>query len=207
MAQMTGLPQAGVTLAGTPGSPVIVNNSSHRILAYTLLSQGTGGRGSPHTYNMIGQLRNNPQAGIAPGTSFPEAQLMPSRPETRDASGTPPPPPTQVSLDSVLFEDGVLVGPDKNNSFDAITARLRAQNDVNATVEAGAWPKLQQIVAAGKTVAPPRADSEIYQFFYSLGLFDAAEEMLRVRERSGDAGALQLAASMRIYPTITRGQK
>jgi hypothetical protein len=206
IAQMTGLPQAGVTLIGTPASPVIVDNSSLRILAYTLLYQGTAGRGSPHTFSMIGQLRNNPQAGIAPGTSFSEAQL-PARTETRDASGNPPPPPTQVSLDSVLFENGVLVGPDKNNSFDAIAARLQAQKDVNSTVEAGAWPKLQQIVAAGKTVAPPRADSEIYQFFYRLGLVNAAEEMLRVRERSGDAGALQLAASMRIYPTITRGAK
>jgi hypothetical protein len=56
---------------------------------------------------MIGQLRNNPQAGIAPGTSFSEAQLS-ARTETRDASGAPPPPPTQVSLDSVLFENGVL---------------------------------------------------------------------------------------------------
>jgi len=33
-----------------------------------------------------------------------------------------------------------------------------------------------------------------------------ATEMLRVRERTGDAGALKLAASMAVYPTITRGQ-
>ena len=98
MAQMIGLPQAEVTLAGTLTAPLIINNSSHWILAYTLVDQDAAGHVRPHTYDMIGQLRNNPRAGIAPGASFSEAQL-PMRTEIRDASGAPPPPPTQVSLD------------------------------------------------------------------------------------------------------------
>ncbi len=204
MAQMTGLPQAEVTLTGIPTAPVIGNNSSHWILAYTLVDQDAAGHVRPHTYSMIGQLRNNPRAGIAPGASFSEAQLHGSV-QTRDASGAPPPPPIQVSLDSVVFDNGELVGPDKNNSLDAIAARLQAQKDVNLVVEAGAWSKLQQI-AGGDVGAPALAGSDIYQRSYRLGAVSAATEMLRVRERNGDTGALKLAASMAVYPTITRGR-
>ena len=204
IAQMVGLPQAGVILAGTPASPVVINNSSHWILAYTLVNQNTAGRVLPHTYDMIGQLRNNPRAGIAPGASFPDGQLP--RVETRDASGAPPLPPTQVSLDSVIFDNGELVGPDRAKIFDVITARLQAQKDVNLAVEAGAWSKIQQIADGGNTGAPAPAGSEMYQRSYRQRAVIAATEMLRVRERTGDAGALQLAASMAAYPTITRAQ-
>jgi hypothetical protein len=200
---MIGLPQAEVTLAGTPTAPVIINNSSHWILAYTLVDQDAAAPVRPHTYDMIGQLRNNPRAGIAPGGSFPDGQ-SPRPVETRDASGAPPRPPTQVSLDSVVFDNGVLVGPDKANIFDAITARLQAQKDVNLAVQAGAWSKLQEI-ADGGNAAPALIGSEIYQRNYRLRIVVAAREMLGVRERTGDAGALKLAASMAVYPTITRG--
>ncbi|MBZ5635179.1 MAG: hypothetical protein LAO55_18810 [Acidobacteriia bacterium] len=205
MAQMIGLPQAEVILAGTPTAPVVINNSSHWILAYTFVDQDAAGHVRPHTYDMIGQLRNNPRAGIAPGVSSSEAQSL-VRPQIRDARGAPPPPPTQVFLDSVLFDNGVLVGPDRTNSFDAITARLQAQKDVNLAVEAGAWSKLQQIADGGSAGAPALAGSEIYQRNYRQRIVIAATEMLRVRERTGDAGALKLAASMAVYPTITRGQ-
>jgi hypothetical protein len=205
MAQMIGLPRAQVTLAGTPTAPVIINNSSHWILAYTMVDQNPTGPVRPHTYDMIGQLRNNPRAGIAPGVSFSEAQSF-TRTEIRDARGAPPPAPTQVSLDSVLFDDGVLVGPDKMNSFDAISARLQAQKDINLAVEAGEWSKLQQIADGRNAGAPAVAGSHIYQRNYRLRIVIAATEMLGVRERTGDAGALKLAASMAAYPTITRGQ-
>lgn len=119
IAQMIGLPQNQILLAGTPTEPIIINNSSHWILAYTIADQNGAGPMRPRTYDMIGQLRNNPRAGIAPGISFSEAQSF-TRPEIRDAKGTPPPAPTQVTLDSVLFDNGVLVGPDKMNTFDAI---------------------------------------------------------------------------------------
>jgi hypothetical protein len=205
IAQMIGLPQAQVSLAGTPAAPVVINNSSHWILAYTIVDQNGAGPARPHTYDMIGQLRNNPRAGIAPGASFSEAQSF-TRTEVRDASGAPPPPPTQVSLDSVLFDNGVLAGPDKMNTFDAISARLQAQKDVNMAVEAGEWSKLQQIADGGNAGAPALAGSESYQRNYRQRVVIAATEMLHVREKTGDAGALKLAASMATYPTITRGQ-
>ena len=41
MAQVTGLPQYGVILTGTPDDPVVLNQSPHRILVYALrLQQG-----------------------------------------------------------------------------------------------------------------------------------------------------------------------
>jgi hypothetical protein len=201
---MIGLPQAGVTLAGTPASPVVINNSSHWILAYTVVDQDAAGHLRPHTYDMIGQLRNNPRAGIAPGASFPDSQLI--RTQIRDASGAPPPPPAQVSIDSVLFDNGVLVGPDSANMFDAITARLQAQKDVNLAVEAGAWSKVQQMADGGVGDTPALGGSEIYRRNYLRKVASAAAEMLRVRERTGDAGALKLAASMAAYPVVTRGK-
>jgi hypothetical protein len=204
IAQMIGLPQAEVSLAGTPTAPVVINNSSHWILAYTIVDQSGVGPVRPHTYNRIDQLRNNPRAGIAPGASSADGQFP--RVETRDARGAPPPPPTQVSLDSVLFDNGVLVGPDRANMFYVFTARLQAQRDVNLEVEAGAWSKLQQIADGGTASARALTPSEIYQRSYRERAVIAATEMLRARERTGDAGALKLAASMAVYPTITRGQ-
>jgi hypothetical protein len=203
IAQMIGLPQNQILLAGTPTEPIIINNSSHWILAYTIADQNGAGPMRPRTYDMIGQLRNNPRAGIAPGISFSEAQSF-TRPEIRDAKGTPPPAPTQVTLDSVLFDNGVLVGPDKMNTFDAITARLQAQRDVNMAVEAGEWSRLQQIADGRNPGTPALAGSEIYQRNYRQRVVIAATEMLGVRSRTGDAGALKLAASMAAYPTITR---
>ena len=205
VAQMIGLPQAGVSIAGTITVPVIINNSSHRILVYTLVEQDANGNVRPHTYDMIRQFRNNPQAGIAPGASFSESQL-PGRTEVRNASGAPIPPPIEVSLDSVLFDNGVLVGPDRSNSFEAITARLQAQKDVSLAVEAGDWPKLQQIVAAGDPASSTPVSAGIYQRNYRLFVVSAAKEMLAARDRTGDAATLKLAASMASFPTITRGQ-
>jgi hypothetical protein len=184
---------------------VIINNSSHRILVYTLVEQDANGNVRPHTYDMIRQFRNNPQAGIAPGASFSESQL-PGRTEVRNASGAPLPPPIEVSLDSVLFDNGVLVGPDGSNSFDAITARLQAQKDVSLAVESGDWLKLQQIVAAGDPASSTPVSAGIYQRNYRLFVVSAAKEMLAARDRTGDAATLKLAASMASFPTITRRQ-
>lgn len=202
---MTGLPQAGVILTGTPIAPVVINNSTRSILVVTLLEQDAAGRTRPHTYDMIGQLRNNPRAGIAPGSSFSDFQQQTT--QIRDATGAPPPAPAQVFLDSVLFDDGVLVGPDKNNSFDAIAARLQAQQDLNAAVEAGAWSGLQEIANSQTRGLAAPVGSETFQRTYLQRVVSAATEMLRVRERSGDAEAFKLARSMAAYPKITRGPK
>ena len=206
MAQMLGLPEAQVTLGGTPTAPIIINNSSHWILTYTIVNQSAAGPARPHTYDMVGQLRNSPQAGIAPGTSLSEAQSF--RPtQVKDARGAPLPPPIQVSLDSVLFDNGVLVGPDNMNSFDVIASRLQAQKEVNLAVEAGAWSKVQQLANGGNASVPALFGSEVYQRNYQRRVVIAAREMLGVRERMGGEAALKLAASMTRYPTITRGQK
>ena len=204
-AQMIGLPNARVTLAGTPTAPQIVNGSSHRILRYTLVEQGTSGAGRPRTYDMIRQFINDPRAGIAPGATFSEAQLVHA--ETRDARGAPPPPPIQVLLDSILFDNGVLVGPDKFNSYDAITAMLRAQRDINQAVGAGNWSKLQQIAAAGGGDIGALSGSRMYERNYRLFVVSTARELLTVRDRSSDAAAVKLAASLASFPTISRGQQ
>lgn len=71
-------------------------------------------------------------------------------------------------------------------------------------VEAGEWSRLQQIADGRNPGTPALAGSEIYQRNYRQRVVIAATEMLGVRSRTGDAGALKLAASMAAYPTITR---
>ena len=160
---------------------------------------------------MIRQLRNNPLAGIAPGATFDVVQAGPVAPQVRSVSG-PPPAPIKVSLDSVVFENGVLVGPDKLHNFDAITARFQAQKDIKLAVEAGDWSKMQQIAAENPfSPAPggwPPRPQEVYERAYRLTAVIAAKGMLNARDTVGEAAALKLASSIvDPFPAITRGEQ
>jgi len=209
MAQ-AGLPKYGVLLGGSVSSPTIVNNSSHRILAYTLLFDQGNGAVHPSLYEMLGQLRKLPMSsvGIAPGVSLPH---NPSA-QVRDAKGQSPyAVAIAVSLDSVLFDDGTLVGPDKAGSFDQLTARIQAEKDIHAILLNGngaesAWAALSGI-ASGQAVAPTQASrSQPYQGRYASMYKVFAAELLRVRSGTGDAAALHLAGSSMSYPTIVKGE-
>jgi hypothetical protein len=89
MAQTVGLPEYGVQLTGTVLTPVVVNNSSHRILAFTLQWEESGVKSQPETTSFMGQLRSRQGAGIGPGESFGK-DTAPIRPEVRNAVGEPP---------------------------------------------------------------------------------------------------------------------
>src|SRR5712691_722507 len=200
MAQ-TGLPQAGVLLGGTTvTSPIIINNSGHRILAYTLLFDLGNGASYPSVFAMLGQLRKLPisSVGIAPGASFPHRSNV----QFRDASGqSPTARATAVALDSVLFDDGTLVGPDKAGSFDQLTADNQAEKDVHAILVTAngaesAWTVLKEIASAGKTApAVQSSRPQLYQYRYREMSRVYADELVRVRSAVGDAAALQLAHS------------
>ena len=206
----TGLPQYGVLLSGTVSSPIIVNNSSHRILAYTLLFDQKkrcvkpvricDARPATQTAYILG--------GIAPLASHRHD----SSAEVRDAKGQSPTIGAKaVVLDSVLFDDGTLVGPDKAGSFDQLTARIQAEKDVHAVVVTAngadsVWTALERM-ASGQTVpAIQPSRSQMYQYRYQSMFKTYAAELLNVRVRAGNAAALDLARSSVFYPTIVKGE-
>ena len=65
MAQTIGLPQYGVLLEGTADAPVLVNNSSQRILAYAWRYENSK---SSSLTSFLGQLGTRPisSIGVAP---------------------------------------------------------------------------------------------------------------------------------------------
>src|SRR6516162_9440441 len=123
----------GVSLGGSASAPLIINNSSHRVLAYTLMFQGANGGASFSSFSMLGQLRDQPisNVGIASGASWAH-NSRPTAVQSLDAKGQSPFAfATSVALDSVLFEDGRIVGPDKAGSYDQLTALVQAEKDVH----------------------------------------------------------------------------
>jgi hypothetical protein len=209
----TGLPQFGVVLGGTVNSPVIINNSSHRILAYTLSFDKGNGVPQNTLYMMMGQLRDQSpsSAGIAPGANFQHPAG--TQVQAQDASGkSPTAGAIAVALDSVLFDDGTLVGPDKAGNFDSLLGRVQAEKDVHAILigangAASVWATLEGF-ASGQT-APPivPGQSHNYQRQYLVEFRSYATELLTVRKRGGDAAALKAAHSSDSYPAIVRGEK
>lgn len=204
----TGLARHGVFLQGTPGSPLIVNQSSHRILAYTLLFVHANGATTPSLQVMLGQLRNQPltSVGIAPMTTYTHR----SSAEVRDPNGAlPTEQALSVVLDSVLFDDGTLVGPDEAGSFYPLTARIQAEKDAHAVLlhadgAASAWATLASF-ASGKTLPPVDAGQPLaYQHRYQALFQIYAEELLHVRSKGGESAALRLAHSSAFYPVIVR---
>ena len=205
----SGLPKYGVFLEGTVSSPIIVNHSSHRILAYCLLFDHGSGVVIPSLQVMLGQLRRQPMSavGIAPGGQHlhqPVAQVA-------DAKGQlPNEGPIALTLDSVLFEDGTLVGPDKSGSFDQLTARIQAEKDVHAVLKNGgtpsAWTALERIASGQTSPAPEQSRSQGYRSRYQAMFRASAVELLNVRSRAGDAAANDLARSSAFYPAIVKGE-
>ena len=202
----------GVWLGGSASDPLIINNSTHRVLAYTLIFQGVNGGESSSPFSMLGQLRDQPisNVGIAPGSSWAH-NARPTVAQTLDAKGQSPfASAASVALDSVLFEDGRLVGPDKAGSYDQLTALVQAERDVHDIITtardlAHAWAVLESI-AAGQT-QPPRdqSRSEKYWLRYLTAYRNFSTELLRVRTIAGDAAAMNLASKYMFTPKIVKG--
>jgi hypothetical protein len=206
----TGLAKHNVLLEGTPGALFIVNNSNHRILAYTLLFVTKNGQMAPSLHDMFGQLRKQPMSsvGIPPMTKFAH---RPST-ESRDANGqNAVTQAVSVVLDSVVFENGMIVGPDKAGGFDQFSARVRAEQDAHSVLtksnnSASAWLALEAF-ASGQTVPSVEASrSSLYQYRYQRVFKVSAAALLTVRSRRGDVAALALAKSSDSYPMIVKGE-
>lgn len=215
MAQLVGLPEYGVLLSGTRDNPVVLNQSQHRILAFAL-RQRSGDKGLATISNQVGlsQLtRGNagPSGpGIPPGgTSLSLPQV--AAPQVRTAPGQRT-DIAEVTLDSVLFDDGLFVGPDLSHAYESITARITAEVSVDSILLsaktggelATAWEQIKQI-AETPLVPPTPAPGTIPE---SRLVPDpnsprqSAMQLLSVRERLGEKAAVAQAAASLAYPKI-----
>jgi hypothetical protein len=203
-AQLVGLPQYGVLLSGTPDNPVVLNQSPHRILAFTLRQRGDRSLMTFSNQAGLSQLtRGNggPDGpGIPPGgTSLSPPQVMPAQvmaaPGQRAHIGY-----AEATLDSVLFDDGMFVGPDLGHMYESITARITAEVSVvsillSAKTDgefATAWEQIKQIAETPR-VPPTSAPGPNSQF---------AMQLLAVRDRLGEKAAVAKAAASLASPKI-----
>lgn len=208
--QLTGLPKYGVLLEGAVSAPVIVNHSGHSILAYTLVWVAPNGARMPYTKSVVGQLRNSSAAGIPTNSS----QAHHAGVEQRDSNGQPLLAGfDRVLLDSVLLDDGRLLGPDTAGGGDLLAGSIAAERYVHGLLSAAdgktggaqaqAWATIHAI-ANGQLPAP--AGSAHYQRAYARQAKEMAAELVRVREKQGDRGAFNLARSSQNYPQVRKGE-
>jgi hypothetical protein len=120
---------------------------------------------------------------------------------------------TQATLDSVLFDDGLFVGPDLGHMYELITARIKAEVSVDSLLLsaktdrdfAAAWDQIKQIaetVPVPPTSAPgiATAGRRVLDPNFSPRRF--AIQLLSVRDRLGEKAAVAQAASSLAYPKI-----
>jgi hypothetical protein len=184
-----------VVLGGTAANPTIINHTGRRILAYTLMIDGYAS-----ITNLMGELRNRPLAsvGIGPGETFLHNSLH--RPQMNRK-------PVKITVDAVVFDNGYVAGPDKSGTFEQLSAQIKAEHDVHRVLvhgqDASDWTRIQSM-ADGQF--PDPEGSSRYRYRYRLTMKLHADELLRVRSRSGDAAALKLAHSSETLPTLVKGQ-
>jgi hypothetical protein len=167
-AQLIGLPEYGVLLSGTADNPVVLNQSQHRILAFALRQRRDGSLITFSNQAGLSQLtrgNSGPDGpGIPPGEtslSLPQVaalQVMTAPGQRTDIGNT------EATLDSVLFDDGLFVGPDLGHKYESITARIAAEVSVDSLLSsaktdgefATAWDQIKQI-AENPPVPPTSA--------------------------------------------------
>lgn len=96
----------GVSLAGTPDNPTIVNHGNKPVIGFTVARFNADGARLPSDrIVLVDELMKEGRRGIMPGESqAPQVHNV----INFSSRGTA----VKVSLDSVLFEDGEVVGPD-----------------------------------------------------------------------------------------------
>ena len=125
-----------------------------------------------------------------------------------NTAGVPTDPAVlDVALDSVWFDDGTFVGPDKGGSFERTTARMQAEKDVHAilvkaTDREAAWATLREMAARRGIVAP--AGTPLFQNGYLMWAQTFADQLLRLKADKGEARALAVAEEAAAYPAIKR---
>jgi hypothetical protein len=205
----------GVTLAGTLTSPIIVNNSGHTVVAYTLqITIQKSGRPFPWLYardaylNMrndaflaaIHQPTNPAPNGMPPGQT--QAVQFSDKEKSQGISN--------ITLDAVVFDNGMLSGPDTGGYFDNLTAQLSGERDLHKSV-LSAIASGQDPWATVQTLA--NQDTRSFQittnsdWVYQMRRHMAASELIRIKQTGGVTNAIEFAkATVAVYPNIQKEQ-
>jgi hypothetical protein len=160
---LNGLPEIGVTLAGTPDKPIIVNHTQRRVIVYVLQFESrdpqTGAYG-PHSVvvtNAVLHIRNGSKDEQ---TSIPAGA---SRPYPKHSMGNPSDAPiARATLDSVVFEDGEFAGPDAMQMYDFISTSNNLQGEMyRAVARAHASGKTLTETMAGWSSRPEMSNPHV----------------------------------------------
>lgn len=151
---LVGLPELGVTLSGSPSNPIIENHASQAIIGHVLRVFYANSaipanaanfkardiwlnRGSGVQPNQVEQ----PLAGV-----FAHGKLW--------VNGIFLANPTRIVLDSVVFADGQVAGPDVIGNFARLSERVKTMKELAALVhnskqnpqlESAAWAEVERI--------------------------------------------------------------
>ncbi len=194
-----------------PYMVVVSNQTSHTVVAYNLLWKLTNRDGS--TENKFVQRKYPDAVAGAPGTEAsppghaispgekrlsameiefgPEIIKLPGWEQTlRDAARNQAKTyadvtALEVELDAVIFDDGVLVGPDHGNLQASFAAYLEAKQKLFREIVAGldAGQSMEQVFAGAKAEADVHSSTAATHSIYDRL---AAEEILALRSRIGD---------------------
>ena len=202
---LVGLPEHNVLLAGQPSAPILVNTTDRAIIAYTVRWANSSGP----SFSEINVSFLHIRAGQPPVIPARSQRAVDRDTNLVDRDGRPPGPPLAVILDAVIFEDGELVGPDLTHTFDMVSTRVKAEQEIH-----------QKLLRAGNTAADRAAVwDEIGRAAHKSRAYDHkvdpryarmqrahADELLRVRDAQGEAAAIELLKTSAKYPKIWRRQ-
>ena len=118
--------------------------------------------------------------------------------------------PSIVRLDGAVFDNGEFIGPNLSSTYEWITSGLNAQQDLHKQVLANRaanvdpaviWSNVQAIASNQPVNLQGRA-----QWNYAKRQQLFAQELLKVKELSGEEAAYELASKSANLPTIWRAK-
>jgi hypothetical protein len=165
---LVGLPEYGVALGGAVTDPVIVNYSARTIIGHVLrLSYGDGTGVNFANFKARGiwmhRSGNESAEGLRPNQSETPLTRFTTHPTVRmqvrgnDFTGKLP---SHVVLDSVVFADGQMVGPDVIQTFAKLSARIAALREfatqaavarLNPAMRDAFWAEVVRLCGQGLT--------------------------------------------------------
>ena len=191
---LVGLPQYGVELSGTVDNPVIINHSGKDIYETTVvLYAANGDRNGVSTENFY---FNSLADVVHPGQT---AEIHGGQPKPTDVvtiiydtpkGMTPAPMTVKIVLDSVVFGDGVFVGPDTVKSFSQTVDEFSIANSTAVR----SWDELKLLTK----LTPGSLDDMVKYRVASL--------LIGTRESEGPDAAQRLIDGFLSLPRITRGK-
>ena len=156
---LQGLPAYGITLTGTPESPVLENHSGRVVIGYDMKFSDANGRWA--VLNLVMADSELP-AGIPDGGAIYAWGMAPVNSTAPMAS--PPQlifagqgPTVTVVLHSLIFSDGQFVGANEHRCFEQFAMKLKAISEVGTLAKTQAWDQVEGLYQAftQRRQAPP----------------------------------------------------